>query len=107
MKSFKIQTLILIAIAFMLGMSEFIIVGILGDIADNFHVEISTAGLLTTIFAGVYAVSTPILSLMVGERRLDKVMVLILSIFIFGNILSAVSPNFFVLTISRVITALG
>ena len=29
MKSFKIQTLILIAIAFMLGMSEFIIVGIL------------------------------------------------------------------------------
>ena len=35
----------------MLGMSEFIIVGILGDIADNFHVEISTAGLLTTIFA--------------------------------------------------------
>lgn len=106
MKSFKVQTLILIAIAFMLGMSEFIIVGILGDIADTFHVEISTAGLLTTIFAGVYAVSTPILSLMVGERRLDKVMVLILSIFIFGNILSAVSPNFFVLTISRVITAL-
>lgn len=106
MKSFKVQTLILIAIAFMLGISEFIIVGILGDIADDFHIGISTAGLLTTIFAGVYAVATPILSLMVGERRLDKVMVFIMSIFILGNVLSALAPNFLVLTISRIITAL-
>ncbi|WP_429970320.1 MFS transporter [Fructilactobacillus sp. Tb1] len=106
MKSFKIQTLILISIAFMLGMSEFIIVGVLGDIADTFHVSIASVGLLTTIFAVIYAISTPILSLMVGEHRLNKVMLLIMSVFIFGNILSAIAPNFLVLTISRVITAL-
>lgn len=106
MKNFKMQTLILIAVAFMLGMSEFIIVGIFSDISSSFHVSIASVGLLTTIFAVIYAVSTPILSLLVGEHRLNRVIGLTMAIFIFGNILSAIAPTFLILTISRIITAL-
>ncbi len=38
MKTFKVQSFILISIGFILGMSEFIIVGIINDLANSFHV---------------------------------------------------------------------
>ncbi|USS85191.1 MFS transporter [Fructilactobacillus myrtifloralis] len=106
MKSFRTQTLILIAIAFTLGMSEFIIIGVLGDIAHTFHVSFAQVGFLTTVFALIYAISTPILSLLIGKRPLKQVMNIVLGIFICGNVLSFLAPNFMVLTISRIITAL-
>lgn len=51
-------------------------------------------------------ISTPILSLLVGEHRLNRVIGLTMAVFIFGNILSAIAPTFFVLILSRIITAL-
>ncbi|USS91236.1 MFS transporter [Fructilactobacillus carniphilus] len=106
MKEFKVQTLILIAIAFILGMSEFIIIGVLGNIAKTFQVSFASVGFLTTIFALIYAISTPILSLLIGKSSLKKVMNVVLSCFILGNLLAAVASSFTMLTVARVITAL-
>ncbi|CEM62290.1 MAG: MFS transporter [Treponema phagedenis] len=50
----------MILIAFVLGFSEFIIVGILEDIANHFSVEISSVGYLVTVFALIYAFCTPV-----------------------------------------------
>lgn len=66
MKSLKVQSFILISIGFILGMSEFIIVGIINDLADSFDVGISNVGFLVTMFAIVYAIVTPILTILVG-----------------------------------------
>ena len=62
MKEFKIQSFVLILISFILGFSEFIIIGILDDLAKEFSVSVATTGYLVTIFALVYAVSTPIIT---------------------------------------------
>ena len=67
------QSLVLVLIAFALGFSEFIIVGVLPDIAKTFNEPVTVVGLLVTIFALVYAFSTPLITMMIGTRSLLKV----------------------------------
>lgn len=70
MKLFKIQSLILISIAFVLGCSEYMIVGILDNLAKQFQSSISQIGYLVTGFALVYAISTPLITLTIGKKSL-------------------------------------
>jgi len=105
LKKFRIQSFVLILLAFVLGFSEFIIVGILDDIASQFSVNIAVVGYLVTIFALVYAVSTPIITSLI-KSNLYRALLLLLEIFTLGNLLTAVAPNYSVLVISRVVTAI-
>lgn len=105
LKKFRIQSFVLILLAFVLGFSEFIIVGILDDIASQFSVNIAVVGYLVTIFALVYAVSTPIITSLI-KSNLYRALLLLLGIFTLGNLLTAVAPNYSVLVISRVVTAI-
>ena len=70
MKQFKVQSFVLVLIGFTLGFSEFLIVGILDDLSQQFDVPVATVGYLVTIFAMVYAISTPIITLMIGKTNL-------------------------------------
>lgn len=106
MQKFKVQSVILILISFLLGFSEFIIVGILDDIAASFAVDVSTAGYLVTIFALAYAISTPIVTTFIGQRRLLNVLLLLMGIFTVGNLVTALAPTYTILTISRIIVAI-
>ena len=105
-RNFKIQSLTLIMVAFVLGFSEFIIVGILNDIAKQFSVSVADVGLLVTMFALIYAISTPFITLYIGKYNLFKVMLILLAVFILGNLLTATAPNYLILVFSRIITAL-
>jgi predicted MFS family arabinose efflux permease len=106
MTTFKFRSYVLILLAFVLGCSEFIIVGVLDDIASQLHVGVSTVGLLVTIFALVYAVSTPFVNALVRQHRFYNFILILMAIFIFGNILTAFSSTYLVLVIARVVTAI-
>ncbi len=67
-ETFKLQSMVLIAIAFVLGCSEYIIVGILDNLAKQFQIGISQVGYLVTGFALVYAISTPLITLAIGKK---------------------------------------
>ncbi len=56
----SLPVIALTVLSFALGCSEFIVVGILPDIADSLSVEITLVGNLVGFFAGVYAVGTPV-----------------------------------------------
>lgn len=105
-KSFKFRAIVLVLIAFVLGCSEFIVVGILNDLSHQFNKSVTSVGYLVTIFAFVYALSTPILTALIGKFRYYWSLFWFMIIFILSNILSAVSPNYTVLTVSRIMTAL-
>lgn len=105
MQKFKTQSFILILTSFLLGFSEFIIVGILDDIAASFPVDVSTAGYLVTIFALAYAISTPFVTTLIGRKRLLNVLLFLMSIFTIGNFVTAMAPTYAVLTLSRVVVA--
>lgn len=92
-------------IAFVVGMSELIVGGILDLIAADLHIKISTAGLLITVFAFVFAVSSPILLVTFAKVERTKLISLALVVFFLGSIVAIFSNSFSLLLISRVISA--
>ena len=85
--------------------TEMGVVGILPLIADNFHVSVSQAGLLVSLFALAVAIAGPTMPLLFSGINRRKVMLLVLGIFFVGNIVSAFSTSFTVVLIARVIPA--
>ncbi|MFJ7511793.1 MFS transporter [Peribacillus simplex] len=85
--------------------TEMGVVGILPLIADHFHVSISKAGLLVSLFALAVAISGPTMPLLFSGINRKKVMLLALGVFVLGNIVSIFASNFTILLIARVIPA--
>ncbi|SFH55251.1 Predicted arabinose efflux permease, MFS family [Priestia megaterium] len=85
--------------------TEMGVVGILPLIADHYHISVSQAGLLVSLFALAVAISGPILPLLFSGINRKKVMLLVLAIFILGNIVSMFASNFTLLLIARVVPA--
>ncbi len=85
--------------------TEMGIIGILPLIADNFHVSVSQAGLLVSLFALAVAIAGPTMPLLFSGINRRTVMLLVLGIFFVGNIISAFATNFMVILIARVIPA--
>lgn len=81
-------------------------IGILPDISGHFGVSVSTAGWVVSIFAIGVAISAPTMPLLFSGINRKKVMILVLSVFIVGNIISIFTSNFTVLLIARIIPAL-
>lgn len=81
-------------------------IGILPDIASHFGVSVSKAGWLVSIFALGVAISAPTMPLLFSGINRKKVMILVLSVFVVGNIISVFTSNFTVLLIARIIPAL-
>lgn len=85
--------------------TEMGVIGILPAIAEQFDISVSRAGLLVSLFALVVAISGPIMPLLFSGINRRTVMLLVLGIFILGNIVSMFASNFTVLLIARVIPA--
>lgn len=85
--------------------TEMGIVGALPSIADHFHVSISKAGLLVSLFALAVAISGPIMPLLFSGINRKKAMLLVLGVFVLGNIVSIFASNFTIVLIARVIPA--
>ena len=103
---FNLPVLILIASSFMLGMSEFIVVGILPDIAADLKISEVTVGNLVSLFAFVYAPVTPLGSALSARFPRFATHLTLIGIFLVGNILCAFAPNYAVLVVARIMIAL-
>lgn len=103
---FNLPVLILIASSFMLGMSEFIMVGILPDIAVGLKVSEVTVGNLVSLFAFVYAPVTPLGSALSARFPRFATHLTLIGIFLAGNLLCAFAPNYVVLVVARIMIAL-
>ncbi len=85
--------------------TEMGVIGLLPSIADHFNVSISQAGLLVSLFALTIAVSGPTMPLLFSGINRKKVMLLVLGVFVLGNIVSIFTSNFTILLIARIIPA--
>lgn len=94
---------LLVLMGFALGCSEFIVIGIESNLAEEMGVSLATAGQLISLFALPYAVMTPVLALATGRFRRYSVMLVYLVIFCVGNALSTFAPSFGVLLAARVL----
>lgn len=94
---------LLVLLGFSLGCSEFIVIGIEGNIADAFSVSLAQAGELISSFAITYAVLTPVLAIATGRFRRFQLLVAYAAVFCAANLVQAVAPTFAVLLLSRVL----
>lgn len=93
--------------AFAIGVTEFIVVGILPAISRDLHVSLSRTGGLVGLYALALAIGTPITVLAVARFPRKPVMLSVIAIFILGNLLAATARDFHALLIGRIITAVA
>ena len=91
--------------AFGIGTTEFIINGLLPELARDFGVTIPAAGLLVSGYALGVAVGGPPLTMLGGRLSRKTMLVWLMVLFIAGNLLSALAPSYGVLMVGRFLAA--
>ncbi|QXI26291.1 MFS transporter [Pseudomonas vanderleydeniana] len=106
-KGAGISVAILAFSAFLIVTTEFLIVGLLPNLARDLNISISAAGQLVTLFAFTVMVFGPPLTAALSHLDRKKLFISILLIFAAANALAAVSSNFWILAVARVVPALA
>ena len=93
--------------AFAVTTAEFVISGILPEVAQDLGVTISSAGQLVTAYAIGMILGGPVLTILTARLDRKRLMVGLLAVFIAGNCLAALSPNYLVLLGARFLSGLA
>ncbi|MFF4255497.1 MFS transporter [Streptomyces sp. NPDC001663] len=93
--------------AFGIGTTEFVIMGVLPEVAGDFGVSIPTAGWLVSGYALGVVVGAPLLTVLGTRFSRKKMLMFLMGLFVVGNTLSALAPAFGVMLIGRVISSLA
>lgn len=93
--------------AFAIGTTEFTPMGLLPVIADGVQVSIPTAGMLVSAYAVGVMVGAPVMTLLLASLRKRAALMALMVLFTVGNLLSAASPSYAMLLLSRLVTSLN
>ncbi|SEJ23397.1 MFS transporter [Paraburkholderia diazotrophica] len=91
--------------AFAIGTTEFVIMGLLPDVAKDLSVSLPSAGLLVSGYALGVAVGAPLLAVVTSKMPRKLALQLLMGVFIVGNVLCAIASDYSVLMIARVVTS--
>jgi DHA1 family inner membrane transport protein len=100
----------LLAIAlstFAICSAEWGIAGLLPSLTTDLHISVPEAGLLVTWYAGGVAIGGPILAIMTARLPNKRVLIGFMALFVLGNIVCALAPNYLTLVVARVVVACG
>ncbi len=95
----------LMAGAFGIGTTEFVIMGLLPEVSRDLMVSIPMAGLLITGYALGVAVGAPIMSILMAKFSRKNSLLWLMGIFTLGNLICAIAPDYTTLMIARVVTS--
>ena len=93
--------------AFGIGTTEFSPMGLLPVIAEGVNVSIPTAGLLVSAYAIGVMIGAPVMTLVFSRFGKRTALMLLMGIFTIGNLLSALSPDYWTLLAARLVTSLN
>lgn len=100
-------TYVLAAGTFLMGTTEFVIAGLLPEIAQDLDVSVARAGLLITVFALGMIVGPPSMALLTRRLPPRQTLTLALVVFAAGHVVVAVGSSFSLLLAARFLTALA
>ncbi|TNM65756.1 MFS transporter [Aliirhizobium smilacinae] len=95
----------LTAVAFGIGVTEFVIMGLLIDVSKDLGVSISAAGLLISGYALGVVIGAPILGAISGKWSKKTLLMALMVVFTVGNLACAIAPDYWTLMGARVLTA--
>lgn len=93
--------------AFGIGTTEFVIMGLLPEVAGDYGVSIPTAGFLVTGYALGVVLGAPLMTVLGTRIPRKRMLMLLMGLFIAGNVLSALAPSFGVMLAGRVVASLA
>jgi DHA1 family inner membrane transport protein len=97
----------LIVASFAIGTSEFVIVGLVPELARDFAVSVPQAGYLVTAYALGVTFGSPFVAVLVGRWQRRTALISLMGVFVLGNALCALAPGYWTMMAARVITALS
>ena len=93
--------------AFGIGTTEFVIMGLLPEVSDTFDVSIPTAGFLVTGYALGVMLGSPLMTALGTKVSRKRMLMLLMGLFVVGNVISALAPVFGVMLLGRVVASLA
>lgn len=102
-----VAVLILTLSTFALGTSEFVIMGLLPEVAHDLYVSIPAAGWIVTAYALGIAIGGPAMALVSARLPRKRALITLMGVFVLGNALCALSSAYGFLIVARVVTAMG
>ncbi|MFI1396113.1 MFS transporter [Streptomyces sp. NPDC020681] len=93
--------------AFGIGTTEFVIMGLLPEVATDFGVSIPTAGFLVTGYALGVVLGAPLMTVLGTKVSRKRMLMLLMGLFVVGNVLSAIAPVFGLMLAGRVVASLA
>lgn len=91
--------------AFGIGVTEFVIMGLLLDVSADLGVSISAAGMLISGYALGVVVGAPLLGAITGRWSKKTLLISLMVVFTIGNLACALAPDYWTLMAARVLTA--
>ncbi|WP_346285693.1 MFS transporter [Zoogloea sp.] len=101
-----IPLLVLALSAFAIGTTEFVIMGLLPEVSADLGVSVPVAGWLITAYALGVAIGAPLMALATSRLPRRTALILLMGIFIAGNLLCALAGDYGFLLVARVVTSL-
>ena len=101
----RLPLLALAIASFGIGTTEFVIMGLLPNVAQDLSVTIPQAGMLVSGYALGVTFGAPVLAVATARMDRRRALLLLIGIFILGNLLCALAPSYWLLMGARVVTA--
>lgn len=92
---------------FAIGTTEVVMIGLLPTIAKDLSISISSAGSLVTLYALGVAIGGPLITAFTSHMARKPLLLSIMLLFIAGNAIAAISPDYLILAIGRVLSGFG
>ncbi len=92
--------------AFGIGTTEFVMMGLLPNVADDLGTSVPTAGYLVSAYALGVVIGAPLLTALGSRVPRKRMLVLLMAVFTVGNLASALAPGFGTLIAGRLLAGL-
>ncbi|MFD6529319.1 MFS transporter [Streptomyces sp. NPDC060184] len=97
----------LLVCVFGVGTAEYVIAGLLPNIATDVDVSVPSAGLLVTAYAVGVVIGGPLITALTTRVERKTLMLALMAIFTLGNVIAALAPGYTVLLVARVVSSLA
>jgi DHA1 family inner membrane transport protein len=101
------RILVLALGTFAIGTDNYVVAGILPQVARSFDVSVAVAGQFVTVYSLAYGLLTPVMAALLANWRRRHVLLSGLVVFVIGNVLTATQTNFDLALLSRAVAGLG
>ncbi|WP_281198779.1 MFS transporter [Staphylococcus schleiferi] len=99
------RTLTFMLSIFIVGMVEMVVAGIMNLMSTDLNISEAWIGQLVTIYAFTFAITGPILVKLTEKYSPKYVLLYSIAFFVLGNLMIALSPNFTILIIERILSS--